>query len=605
VLIGLMRRLLSAHKGTVLAIVLLQLVQATANLLLPTLNAAIIDFGIVRGDTGEILRLGAWMAGIAALQVVAAIAAGYLGATLAMELGRQLREELFAKVQFMSSQEVGAFGAPSLVTRATNDVAQIQNLAVLVFTMLVAAPAIFLGGIALAAQQDVALSGIVVAVVPVLAGIMYAIVRRLVPLYREGQGLIDQISRVLREQIIGANVIRSFVRQGHEIRRFDGANKDLTRNNQRSALLVAGMLPMIMLVVNLSSVAVVWFGGHRIQSGEMRLGALTAFMAYILQILIAIMMAMYVFMTAPRAAACAERIQAVLDTNPGIADPPGGATGTATTSATGGTLPVGHPAPANNSAGEPAGDRPENTVTFRGVSFAYPGAEVPVLDGVTFTALPGSTTAIVGATGSGKTTLLNLLPRFLDATGGEISIGGRDVRALPLGLLRGMIAMVPQQSYLFSGTVAENLRMGSSTAAEEELWQVLRTAQAEDFVRQLPHGLNSPVSQGGANFSGGQRQRLCIARALLRAAPVYLIDDSFSALDYGTDLRLREAMEPLLRSATVLIVAERVATIVDAGLILVLEDGRLIGQGTHTELMASSPSYREIAASQLLLEDTR
>jgi ATP-binding cassette subfamily B protein len=604
-----MRRLLSAHKGTVLAIVLLQLVQATANLLLPTLNAAIIDFGIVRGDTGEILRLGAWMAGIAALQVVAAIAAGYLGATLAMELGRQLREELFAKVQFMSSQEVGAFGAPSLVTRATNDVAQIQNLAVLVFTMLVAAPAIFLGGIALATQQDVALSGIVVAVVPVLAGIMYAIVRRLVPLYREGQGLIDQISRVLREQIIGANVIRSFVRQGHEIRRFDGANKDLTRNNQRSALLVAGMLPMIMLVVNLSSVAVVWFGGHRIQSGEMRLGALTAFMAYILQILIAIMMAMYVFMTAPRAAACAERIQAVLDTHPGIADPPGGATGTATTSATGGTLPVGHPAPANNSAnnsaGEPAGDRPENTITFRGVSFAYPGAEAPVLDGVTFTALPGSTTAIVGATGSGKTTLLNLLPRFLDATGGEISIGGRDVRALPLGLLRGMIAMVPQQSYLFSGTVAENLRMGSSTAAEEELWQVLRTAQAEDFVRQLPHGLNSPVSQGGANFSGGQRQRLCIARALLRAAPVYLIDDSFSALDYGTDLRLREAMEPLLRSATVLIVAERVATIVDAGLILVLEDGRLIGQGTHTELMASSPSYREIAASQLLLEDTR
>jgi ATP-binding cassette subfamily B protein len=593
----------------VLAIVLLQLVQATANLLLPTLNAAIIDSGIVRGDTGEILRLGAWMAGIAALQLVAAIAAGYLGATLAMELGRQLREELFAKVQFMSSQEVGAFGAPSLVTRATNDVAQIQNLAVLVFTMLVAAPAIFLGGIALATQQDVALSGIVVAVVPVLVGIMYAIVRRLVPLYREGQELIDRISRVLREQIIGANVIRSFVRQGHEIRRFDRANKDLTRNNQRSALLVAGMLPMIMLVVNLSSVAVVWFGGHRIQSGEMRLGALTAFMAYILQILIAIMMAMYVFMTAPRAAACAERIQAVLDTNPGIADPPGGATGTATTSATGGTLPVGHPAPANNSAnnsvGEPAGDRPENTITFRGVSFAYPGAEAPVLDGVTFTALPGSTTAIVGATGSGKTTLLNLLPRFLDATGGEISIGGRDVRALPLGLLRGMIAMVPQQSYLFSGTVAENLRMGSSTAAEEELWQVLRTAQAEDFVRELPHGLNSPVSQGGANFSGGQRQRLCIARALLRAAPVYLIDDSFSALDYGTDLRLREAMEPLLRSATVLIVAERVATIVDAGLILVLEDGRLIGQGTHKELMASSASYREIAASQLLLEDTR
>jgi ATP-binding cassette subfamily B multidrug efflux pump len=578
VLIGLMRRLLSAHKVTVLAIVLLQLVQTTANLLLPTLNAAIIDKGIVLGDTGEILRLGAWMAGIAAVQVVSAVAAGYLGAVVAMELGRQLREELFTKVQSMSSQEVGAFGAPSLVTRATNDVAQIQNLAVLVFTMLVAAPAIFLGGIALAAQQDVALSGIVVAVVPLLAGIMYAIVRRLVPLYREGQGLIDRIGRVLREQIIGANVIRSFVRQGHEIRRFDGANKDLTRNNQRSALLVAGMLPMIMLVINLSSVAVVWFGGHRIQSGEMRLGALTAFIAYILQILIAIMMAMYVFMTAPRAAACAERIQAVLDTDPRIADPPTGAAG---------------PAPSGA------------VVEFRGASFAYPGAEAPVLDGVTFTAPPGSTTAIIGATGSGKTTLLNLLPRFLDATGGEISIGGRNVRALPLAVLRSLIAVVPQQSYLFSGTVAENLRMGSPAATEEELWQVLRTAQAADFVRGLPHGLDAPVSQGGTNFAGGQRQRLCIARALLRSAPVYLFDDSFSALDYGTDLRLREAMEPLLRSATVLIVAERVATIVDAGLILVLENGRLIGQGTHKELMASSPGYQEIAASQLLLEETK
>ncbi|MDQ1621731.1 MAG: ATP-binding cassette, subfamily multidrug efflux pump [Actinomycetota bacterium] len=581
-LIGLMRRLLSAHKVTVLAIVLLQLVQTTANLLLPTLNAAIIDNGIVLGDTGEILRLGFGMAGIAAIQVVSAIAAGYLGAVVAMKLGRQLREELFAAVQSMSSREVADFGAPSLVTRATNDVAQIQNLAVLVFTMLVAAPAIFLGGIALAAQQDIALSGIVVAVVPVLAGIMYAIVRRLVPLYREGQVLIDQIGRVLREQIIGANVIRSFVRQEHEIRRFEAANKDLTRNNQRSALLVAGMLPMIMLVVNLCSVAVVWFGGHRIQSGEMRIGALTAFIAYILQILIAIMMAMYVFMTAPRAAACAERIQAVLETRPAIADPPAG------------------PAP----SGSPADRVPENTVEFRGVSFAYPGAEAPVLDGVTFRALPGTTTAIIGATGSGKTTLLNLVPRFLDATGGEISIGGRNVRALPLAFLRSLIAMVPQQSYLFSGTVAENLRMGSPAATEEELWQVLRTAQAEDFVRELPRGLNAPVSQGGTNISGGQRQRLCIARALLRAAPVYLFDDSFSTLDYGTDLRLREAMEPLLRSAAVLIVAERVATVVDAGLIIVLENGRIIGRGTHKELMASSPGYREIAASQLLLEET-
>lgn len=573
-LIRLTGRLLAAHKGTVLAIVVLQLVQTTANLLLPTLNAAIIDNGIVGGNIPEILSLGIWMAVIAGVQVAAAVAAGYLGAVVAMELGRKLREELFAKVQSMSSQEVGAFGAASLVTRATNDVAQIQNLMVLVFTMLIGAPAIFIGGIVLAVHQDIALSGIVIAVIPLLAVIMVLIVRRLVPLYRQGQELIDRISRVLREQIIGANVIRGFVRQGHEMRRFDGANRDLTRNNLRSALLVAGMMPLIMLVVNLSSVGVVWFGGHRIQSGDMRLGALTAFIAYILQILIAIMMAMYVFMTAPRAAACAERIQAVLDTAPAITDGPGGA------------APEG------------------NAVEFRDVSFAYPGAEAPVLGGVSFTAARGAVTAVIGATGSGKTTLLNLLPRFLEATGGEISIGGRDVRALPLASLRSLVAVVPQHSYLFSGTVAVNLRMGAPEATDQDLWQVLDAAQAAEFVRELPLGLESPVSQGGTNFSGGQRQRLCIARALLRRAPVYLFDDSFSALDYGTDYRLREAMAPLLHTATVLIVAERVATIVDAGLILVLEDGRVVAQGTHHQLMESSPSYQEIAASQLVLEET-
>ncbi|HSO14670.1 MAG TPA: ABC transporter ATP-binding protein [Arthrobacter sp.] len=573
-LIGLLGRLMAAHKGTVLAIVLLQLVQTTASLLLPTLNAAIIDDGVVGGDVPAILRLGSWMAAIALVQVTAAIAAGYLGAVAAMELGRELRAELFSKVQSMSSQEVGAFGAASLVTRATNDVAQIQNLVVLVFTMLVAAPAIFVGGIVLAMHQDIVLSGIVVAVVPVLAVIMTVIVRRLVPLYRQGQELIDRTSRMLREQIIGASVIRGFVRQRHEIRRFDVVNKDLTKNNLRSALLVAGMMPLIMLVVNLSSVGVVWFGGHRIQAGEMRLGALTAFIAYILQILIAIMMAMYVFMTAPRAAACAERIQAVLDTAPAITDGPGRA------------KPDGH------------------AVQFRDVSFAYPGAEAPVLDGVSFTAVPGTVTAVVGATGSGKTTLLNLLPRFLAATGGTISIGGCDVRSLPLGTLRSLIAVVPQQSYLFSGTLAGNLRMAAPAATDEDLWRALGSAQAEEFVRKLPLGLDAPVSQGGTNFSGGQRQRLCIARALLREAPVYLFDDSFSALDYGTDYRLREAMAPLLRTATVLIVAERVATIVDAGLILVLENGRLVAQGTHQHLMESSPAYREIAASQLVLEES-
>ena len=414
----------------------LQLVQTTANLLLPTLNAAIIDDGIVGGNIPEILHLGAWMAGSPRVQVVAAIAAGYLGAVVAMELGRQLREELFAKVQSMSSQEVGAFGAASLVTRATNDVAQIQNLAVLVFTMLVAAPAIFIGGIVLAVHQDIALSGIVVAVIPVLAVIMVLIVRRLVPLYRQGQELIDRISRVLREQIIGANVIRGFVRQGHEIRRFDAANKDLTRNNLRSALLVAGMMPLIMFVVNLSSVgrglvrrapdpvrrhaAGRADGVHRLHpadpdrdhDGDVRLHDGT-----------------------PRGS--------LRGTDPG--GPGHGA---------------GHHGRSRAApAGTPAGQR---RVEFRNVSFAYPGAEAPVLDGVSFTAAPGTVTAVIGATGSGKTTLLNLLPRFLDATGGEISIGGCDVRGLPLAALRSLIAVVPQHSYLFSGTVAGNLRIGGA-----------------------------------------------------------------------------------------------------------------------------------------------
>ncbi|MEC5190919.1 MULTISPECIES: ABC transporter ATP-binding protein [unclassified Arthrobacter] len=573
-LIGLTGRLLAAHKGAVLAIVALQLIQTMATLLLPTLNAAIIDNGIVGGDVPQIVNLGSWMAVTAGVQVVAAVAAGYLGAVVAMELGRTLREELFATVQSMSSQEVNAFGAASLVTRVTNDVTQVQNLVVLVFTMLVAAPAIFVGGIALAVHQDVVLSGIVIAVVPVLAVIMVLIVRRLIPLYRQGQELIDRISRVLREQIIGASVIRGFGRQGHEERRFDGANKELTDNNLRSALLVAGMMPMIMLVVNLSSVGVVWFGGHRIQSGDMRLGALTAFIAYILQILIAIMMAMYVFMTAPRAAACAERIQAVLDTTPAVTDGPG--------------------------VGGPGG----NAVEYRNVSFAYPGAEQPVLDGVTFTAAPGTVTAIIGATGTGKSTLLNLLPRFLDASGGAVSIGGCDVRSLSLPALRSLVAVVPQHSYLFSGTIAGNLRMAAPAATDADLWRVLGSAQAEEFVRKSPQGLRAPVSQGGTNFSGGQRQRLCIARALLREADVYLFDDSFSALDYGTDYRLREALRSLLRTATVLVVAERVATIMDADLILVLEDGRVVAQGTHRQLMTSSPSYQEIAASQLVLEET-
>lgn len=583
-LFALIRRALAAHRGAVAAIIGLQLLQTTANLLLPTLNAAIIDQGIVAGDTPAIPRLGAIMAVVAAVQVVTALAAGYLGAVVAMRVARDLRSDLFATAQTLSSQDIAGFGASSLVTRATNDVVQIQNLTLLVLTMLVAAPASFVGGIVLAVHQDVALSGIVVAVIPLLAAIMFLIVRRLIPLYRAGQQLIDRAGRTLREQIIGANVIRSFVRQEHEMRRFDAVNRDLTRNNLDSALLVAGMNPLIMIVVNLSSVAVVWFGGHRIAAGQMKVGALAAFIAYILQIMIAIVMAMYVFTTAPRAAVCAERIQAVLDTEPSIADP--GATA---------VTPVRTAEP-RAAAG---------TVKFRDVGFVYPGAEKPVLAGISFTARPGTTTAIIGATGSGKTTLVNLLPRFLDPAHGTVSLGGVDIATLPLDQLRGRISLVPQHSHLFGGSVARNLRVGGPDATDAELWEALEAAQADVFVRELDGGLDAPLSQGGANLSGGQRQRLCIARALLRHAEVYLFDDSFSALDYGTDHRLRRALQPLLADATVVVVAERVASIADADTILVLEEGRVTAQGSHEALLAGSAAYRDIAASQLILADSR
>ena len=583
-LIGLMLRLLGEHRAAVWAIIVLQVVQTAGNLLLPTLNASIIDDGILANQPGVILGLGGWMLVLTAVQAAAALAAGYLGADVAMKIGHRLRRELFAQVQAMSSQEIGTFGAPSLVTRATNDVQQIQTFAVLVFTMLAAAPVMGIGGIILAIQQNAALSSVVIVIVPVLVLIMYLIVRRLIPLYRQGQALIDGITRILREQIIGANVIRGFVRQKHEVARFTEANRRLTSNNLQSALLVAGMLPMIMIVVNLSSVAVVWFGGQLIGSGNMEVGALTALIAYILQILLAIMMAMYVFSTAPRAAVCAERIQDVLDVTPALAVPAG-------------TAAAPEPATAEPATAASGG------VELSHVWFAYPGAESPVLADISFAAGPGTTTAIIGATGSGKTTLLNLLPRFLNATSGEIRFGGADIRKLPADRLRERISVVPQHSYLFSGTVAGNLRMAAPEATEDDLWKALRLAQADDFVRLLPDGLHAAVAQGGAGLSGGQRQRLCIARAMLRTADLYLFDDSFSALDYATEAAVTRALEPVLAAATVLMVAERIPTIMGADRILVLEEGRLVAQGTHAELLVSSPTYREIAESQLALDE--
>ncbi|QDG88313.1 ABC transporter ATP-binding protein [Pseudarthrobacter sp. NIBRBAC000502770] len=579
-LVGLMRRQLAGQRGHVWAIIVLQLVQAAANLLLPTVNAAIIDDGIVAGQPQVISRLGALMAAIAVVQAAAAIAACYVGALVAMKIGHRLRADIFNRIQSFSSQDVALFGTHSLTTRATNDVQQIQAFALLVFTMLFAGPAMGIGGIVLAVQQDVALSAVVIVIVPLLLLIMYSIVRRLIPLYREGQDLLDRSGGILREQIIGTDVIRSFVRQGHEMRRFADTNARLTANNLRSALLVAGMLPMIMLVVNISSVAVVWFGGHRIQAGLMNLGALTAFIAYIMQILLAIMMSMYVLMTAPRASACAERIQAVLDTEPSVSS-----------SAAAGAQP-------RVDTIQPA------AVSFQGVGFAYPGAEAPVLAEISFTAAAGTTTAIVGSTGSGKTTLLNLIPRFLDPTEGSVTLAGHDVRNLSLDQLRAAMAMVPQHSHLFTGTIADNLRMAAPAAPDHELWAALESAQAMRFMGDLPLGLATPVGQGGASLSGGQRQRLCIARALVRKAPVYLFDDSFSALDYDTDTRLRRALDGALADATVIIVSERISAVAGADLILVLDDGRLVAQGTHRELLETSATYREIAESQLALDGT-
>lgn len=578
-LFGLMARLLAGHNGAVAAIVALQLVQTAGNLLLPTINAAIIDDGIVAGNTPEIFRLGTVMALIAAVQAAAAIAAGYFGAVVAMKIGHQLRGEVFARIQSLSSPEMAAFGTQSLVTRATNDTQQIQSFAVLVFTMLVAAPVMAAGGVLLAWQQDIVLSSVVIVIMPILLLIMYLIVRRLVPLYRQGQELLDRTGELLREQIIGASVIRAFVRQGHETRRFAKTNSSLTGNNLQSSLLVAGMLPMIMIVVNLSSVAVVWLGGHRVYDGGMKIGALTAFIAYILQILLAIMMAMYVFMTAPRAAACAERLGAVLDAKPSVQD---------------------HKVPPGTSHGSPVEG---GGVTFRNVSFSYPGAENPVLEDISFTAVPGTTVAIVGSTGSGKSTLLSLVPRFLDSTSGTISIGGRNICSMPLDVLRRTMAVVPQKSHLFSGTIADNLRVAAPEATDGQLWEAMGTAQAAGFVRALPLGMDTEVGQGGTTLSGGQRQRLCIARALLRRVPVYLFDDSFSALDFASEARVRDALEVALDGAVVIVVAERISTVAGAGQILVLDDGRLVAQGTHLQLLETSATYREIAESQLALDD--
>ncbi|MFJ3902386.1 ABC transporter ATP-binding protein [Streptomyces sp. NPDC090025] len=570
-LIRLLRTFLGPYRKPIALLVLLQLLQTSATLYLPTLNADIIDHGVVNGDSGYILRFGALMIGVSLVQVVCNIGAVFYGARTASALGRDVRAAVFDRVQSFSAREVGHFGAPSLITRTTNDVQQVQMLVLMAFTLMVSAPIMCVGGIVMALGQDVPLSGVLIAVVPVLGIAVSLIVRKMRPLFRTMQERLDTVNRVLREQITGNRVIRAFVRDDYERERFKGSNTELTEVSLSTGRLMALMFPTVMTVVNVSSIAVVWFGAHRIDSGAMEIGALTAFLAYLMQIVMAVMMATFMFMMVPRAEVCAERIQEVLATESSV-------------------VPPAEPVRTLDRRGH---------LEVRGADFRYPGAEESVLREIELVARPGETTAIIGSTGSGKSTLLGLVPRLFDVTGGEVLVDGVDVRTLDPGLMARTVGLVPQKPYLFSGTVATNLRYGKPDATDEELWHALEVAQAKDFVTKLEGGLNAPVAQGGTNVSGGQRQRLAIARTLVQRPEIYLFDDSFSALDYETDARLRAALSAETADSTVVIVAQRVSTIRDADRIVVLDEGRVVGTGRHHELMADNETYREIVLSQL------
>ncbi len=570
-LIKLLRTYLRPYRVPIAIVVALQLAGTIANLYLPTLFADIIDNGVIKGDTGYIMEIGGVMLAISAGQVISSISAVFFGARTAMGVGRDIRAAVFGRVMSFSTREVGRFGAPSLITRTTNDVQQVQMLSLMSFTLMIVAPIMCFGGVIMALKQDVPLSGLLLVIVPVLIVAVSLIIRRMRPLFRSMQTKVDSINRVLREQISGIRVIRAFVRDQHERDRFEVANRDLFNLGVSTGTLMALMFPTVMLVVNISSVAVLWFGGHRVAGDAMQIGALTAFLSYLMQILMAVMMATFMFIMVPRAEVCAERIQEVLDTETTLFVPED----PVTTTGTRGELEV------------------------RDASFAYPGAQEAVLHGVHLSAHPGQTTAIIGSTGSGKTTLLNLIPRLFDVTEGEVLVNGVDVRRLAPALLSATVGLVPQRPYLFAGTVASNLRYGSPSATDEDLWRALEVAQARDFVEATPEGLQAPIAQGGTNVSGGQRQRLAIARMLVAKPEIYLFDDSFSALDYATDAALRAALTRETADATVVIVAQRVSTIRDADRIVVLDEGRVVGTGTHASLMADNETYREIVLSQL------
>ncbi|WP_419707675.1 ABC transporter ATP-binding protein [Promicromonospora sp. NFX87] len=588
-LVTLARKYLGPYRWAVVAVLVLQLVQTLAALYLPSLNADIIDDGVVAGDIGHIWRTGGWMLVVSLGQVVASVVAVYFGAQVATAFGRDLRRDLFHTVQTFSAREMAQFGAPTLITRGTNDVQQVQMTVLMTFTIMVMAPIMLVGGVILALSEDVTMSALLLVIVPVLAATAGVIVWRMVPHFRRMQKRIDAINSVLREQITGLRVVRAFVRERREKERFGVVNEELYDTSLRAGRLMALTFPVVMLIMNMSSVAVLWFGAREIEAGGMQIGSLTAFLSYLMYILMAVMMSTMIFMMIPRAAVAAERIGEVLETTSSVVDPE-------------------NPVRLVSTSSTSEDEGPRGRITFEDVEFRYPGAEAPVLHDLTFAAEPGQITAIIGSTGAGKSTLLNLVPRLFDATGGTVRVDGIDVRDVTQRDLGSLMGLVPQKAFLFTGTIADNLRYGKPDATEEEMWAALEVAQARDFVEALGNdengsGLEAVVAQGGATFSGGQRQRLAIARAVIRRPRIYLFDDSFSALDYATDARLRAALRPQARDATTIIVAQRVATIRDAEQILVLDHGRIVGRGTHAELLADNPTYQEIVTSQMSLEE--
>lgn len=570
-----LKRLLISHLGPyrniLLVVVLLSAVQTFATLTLPTLGANIIDQGVLLGDNDYIRDIGLVMLGFAIVQIVFASGAVWFGAKAAMSFGRDVRRDLFHTVTDFSAREVGHFGAPSLITRITNDVQQVQQLVVLTTTMMIAVPLTMTIGIFMAVREDVGLSIILVVTIPAAVLILGQVVVRMVPAFQAMQLKVDRVNAVMREQIAGMRVVRAFVREPEESERFAVANEELTETGLRAGRLQAFMFPTIMFIINVANVGVLWIGAERLANGQMQLGSLIAYITYLTQILVAVVMATFLVSMIPRAAVAADRIQEVLETEPSVKAP-----------------------------AEPVREVSERgTLEFRNVGFMYPGAEHAVLNGIDLRIEPGQTTAIIGSTGAGKTTLVNLVPRLFDATCGSVLVDGVDVRRLDPDLLWSKIGYVPQKPYLFSGTVASNLRFGRPDATDAELWRALEIAQAAHFVRAMPDGIDSTINQGGTNVSGGQRQRLSIARALAVNPEVYVFDDSFSALDLATDARLRVALAPHTSNAAVLVVAQRVSTITEADEIIVLEDGEIIGRGPHDRLLDTCPTYTEIVESQL------